>query len=331
MINPLGVFFSLFSASTFGLTNAATRRGVLSTSASIAMYFSTLLGVPLFALMALALGEVAQAGRISGTGYLWLMGSGIMHFILGRYCNYRAIGAIGSNRLQPISATNLMFTVALSVLFLGERPALHALVGTVLLILGPISAVSRRTSRLPVATAAGSRTRIDASGNPPPVRLVEGYVFGVGSALFYGSSPVLIRLGLEGSNLGVLAAAVACAAAAAVLGVGLLRPGQVQGMLRDAPPGGWFRNAPGATGFDTPFNWLLLGALAISVSQLFRYLAISVMDVSLASPLISLAGVFSVFWAWVLNRRLETFSTNVMVGIALSIVGSIVLIAPIGM
>ena len=327
MINLPGVIFSLLSAMSFGLTNAANRRGVLSTSASMAMYSSVFIGVPIFLGIALANGEMAQAGDLSVEQYLWLMASGVVHFIMGRYCNYRAIGAIGSNRSQPLSASNLMYTLALSMLFLGEHPTLHAMAGTVLLILGPIAAIPRRRA---VAVFAGAAPAHGGGPELPPGRLVEGYGFGVLAAMCYGSSPVLIRLGLGSTGLSVLGAAVSCSAAGAMLAVSLLRPGQIGTLRRDIPVSGWFRDLRGRFGWDTPFTWLAVGGVAITVSQLFRYLAVGAMDVSLSSPLISLAGVFSVFWSFVLNRRLESFSPNVLLGIGLSIIGSVVLIAPIG-
>lgn len=346
MINLPGVLFSLISASTFGLTNAATRRGVHTSSASLALYFSLFLGVPIFFVVAWLTGEMFRADELSTGSYLWLGASGIVHFILGRYCNYRGLGIIGANRMQPVSATNLLYTVGFSILVLGERPLLHTYAGILMLMVGPLLTLRRATRRAPASTVAaatpvapgGAVATATATAAPPaPLpsdvprgRLVEGYIFGVLAALFYGSSPVLIRLGLGNSALGVWGATVSSTAAGALLLATLLRPGQVGQLMRGAVWSPWFVNRSGETAWwDTPFNWLLLGSVAITFSQLFRYLAISVMDVSIASPLISTAGIWGLLFSYLLNRHLESFSRNVLVGIALSVVGSIVLLAPI--
>ena len=94
----LGGIFSVLSAMSFALGGAMTRRGMLQASASFGLYVTVIMGVPLFALAALASRQIFHADEITSNGYLLLAGAGILHFLIGRYCGFRAVGAIGANR-----------------------------------------------------------------------------------------------------------------------------------------------------------------------------------------------------------------------------------------
>lgn len=326
MITWLGVIFSLLSAASFGFNNVATRRTVLAASAVIAVYSSALIGLPFFLVASVISGEIWQAGRVPAAGYFWLAASGIVHFILGRYCNYRSIAAIGSNRSQPIQASNLVFTVAISLLLLGERPQMHTLAGTALIILGPL--VSLRRAK-PAAVSVGGPAARPRATDGPPVRLFEGYLFGVLAAACYGSSPALVKLGLSEVSLPVWGATVSVAASFAVLLLSLLRPGQLGLVLGSLSLRHALRDDRGRW-WNSPVSWLVMGALTVVTAQMFRYLAIGVMDVTVSAPLIATVGVWSVFFAWIFNRQVESFSRSVLLGVGLSVVGSIILVAPLG-
>ena len=324
----LGVVFSMLSAASFGFNNVATRRTVLAASATLAVYASSIIGLPLFMMVALISGEIFRAGEVSPIGYFWLAMSGIVHFILGRYCNYKAIAAIGSNRSQPISASNLLFTFALSMIFLGEQPQWRTIIGAALIMAGPLVSLRRRSAPVAVAAATGAGVGAAPGRAQPPVRLLEGYVFGLLAAACYGSSPALVKLGLAGANLPVWGATVSVGAALAVLLLSLLRPGQVGHVMGNVM---WWGNRDEKRRWqNAPATWVLIGALTIAAAQLFRYLAIGAMDVTVSAPLISTVGVWSVLFSWLFNRHVESFNRSVLLGVALSVVGSIVLVAPLG-
>ena len=145
----------------------------------------------------------------------------------------------------------------------------------------------------------------------------------------YGSSPALVRLGLGSSGLPVLGATVSVGASLLVLGATLLRPGQVGFVLGNVNFGDGMRRKEGEW-YDTPLNWLLLGSVTIASAQLFRYLALGAMDVTVASPLIASNAVFTLFFGWIMNRQTESFSKNVIMGVVMSMIGSVVLVVPIG-
>ena len=307
----LGIVFSLLSAASFALNGVTVRRGVLASSASQGLYISVLMGVPLFALAALLAGEIAQAGRLSLMGHVGLAAAGILHFLFGRYCNYRAVGAIGANRVEPIRGTSLLYSVAIAVLVLGEELTFFKALGVAMIMTSALLMVHRPA---PKAAAAGPAVvaPADAPKAAPPPRLVEGYVFGFGASLAYGLSPVLIRGSLEGTGLATYGGLVSYVAAAAVLLLSLARPGRagdVKSMGR------------GAAG------WFLLAGGTVFLAQFFRYLALAVAPVVVVTPLTQTTSLFTLVFSWLMNRRLESFAPNVILGVILTFLGAIAVVS----
>ena len=93
----LGGFIALLSAATFAFNNASVRRGVLTGSVLQAMAITVPIGLPISFLVAVATGSLAAVAGFSSRALFALSLSGIMHFVWGRYCNYRATRAIGTN------------------------------------------------------------------------------------------------------------------------------------------------------------------------------------------------------------------------------------------
>ena len=116
----LGIFYGLLSAATFGLNAAIIRRGLLGAPASQGLYITVFGGVPLFFLASLVSGQLAQANIVSAWDFYLMLIAGPIHFVVGRYCNYRAYSALGANRTAPVIGLNLVVAVVIAVIFLGE-------------------------------------------------------------------------------------------------------------------------------------------------------------------------------------------------------------------
>ena len=85
----LGALFSILSSASFGINTVFARRGVLGTSATNGIYISVPMGVPLLAIAALLTGQLLSIGALSPRDFLFLAAAGAIHFLLGRYSNYR--------------------------------------------------------------------------------------------------------------------------------------------------------------------------------------------------------------------------------------------------
>ncbi|MDE2900390.1 MAG: EamA family transporter [Chloroflexota bacterium] len=322
----LGALFAVLSALSFAFSTITARRGVIGSSASFGLYITVILGVPLFTIAALATGQLFDTLDLSSEALGMLAGAGVLHFLIGRYCNYRCIDAIGSNRSQPLQTTNTIYSVVIAVIVLNEEVTLLMGVGIALLVVGPMIMVERRRQQQPEPAAArassqpaappqpsgasspdAARPRRNAATDPS---YVEGYTFGLLSAAAYGTSPIMIRYALEDTGLGIAGGLVAYVAAAGVLILALAIPGRVQDLR----------------GFSLKVvPMFAASAVAVFLAQLFRFAALAIAPVSLVTPLARLGVVFVPTLSFVFNRNLESFSLRVLTGIALSGLGAVLL------
>ncbi len=328
----LGALFAALTGAGMGLQTTITRRAMLFTSALSGITITVSLGVPLFLIAALLSGHLFKASELSVQSYLLLMGAGVMHFLLGRYSVYRAISAMGSTRTSPLIAMTAPVSVLMAVFILGEEVNALMAVGILMVLSGPAIMVRRSNpqpgQRPPGVEAAdipgpGSPpgpmvTATDAAASAishpgqstglPPLRMTEGYLFGLLAAVGYGSSPIMIRTALEDSGISMLGGLVSYAAATVVLMLMLTWPSRraaMQGMDGRA------------------LRLLLVGGVLVFGAQMSRYVALSIAPVSLVAPLGQLSPVFVVIFSFLFNRRIESFGPRVLIGILLAMTGSI--------
>jgi len=309
----LGGFIALLSAATFALNNASVRRGVLSGSVLQAMAITVPIGLPISFLVALATGSLAAVAGFSSRALLALSLSGIMHFVWGRYCNYRATRAIGTNLVAPIQQINLIFTLLLAIVILGETLTPLRALGIALVLLGPTFTLRERKPARKAETMQNSERAagLSIAGHPAfRPSYAEGYFWALMSATGYGLSPILVRIGLEGKGLAVSVAGnlVASLAAVAVMAVFLLP------RLRHAL----------AVGRE-PAKWFTLSGILVAISQLFLYMAMSIAPVTVVSPINRLSILFRLYFSRLLNPKHEVFGGKVVVGTVVSLAGAVVL------
>jgi uncharacterized membrane protein len=305
----LGGILGLLAAATFAFNNAAARRGVLTGSVAQAIAITVPIGVPMFAAAALATGTLAVIGEFSAPALWCLTAAGIVHFVAGRYCNYRATKAMGANLVGPVQQVSLVLTLALAIWVLGEKLTPLRVLGILLVVLGPMLTLPGR----PAATAETTPAN-PAATVPPPFRAnyAEGYLWSLLSCLGYGSSPILVTLGLQGKGLsGSLAAGVVSYAAATVVSaLILLWPGQLRHV---------FATRPDAA------RWFTLSGVLVCLSQIFLYMAYAVAPVSVVSPIQRLSIILRIYASWLLNREHEVFGGRVVTGTVISLIGAFAL------
>ena len=206
-----------------------TRRGMMRASASFGLYVTVILGVPLFAVAALVTGQIFDADEITSNGYVLLAGAGILHFLVGRYCGFRAGAAIGANRNQPLLTTSILYSVILAIIVLDESITWAMFGGMALVVVGPMLMIERSRVKGDAGVPAKPPTGLPASGLPsdpsstlisgdavataakpdakpdmPPLKMAEGYFFGLAAAAIYGNTPIMVRAALEDSELGIM-------------------------------------------------------------------------------------------------------------------------------
>jgi drug/metabolite transporter (DMT)-like permease len=310
----IGVVLSLFSALAFSLSDVAVRRGVVKTPPSHGAFITVLMGVPLFAIACIVTGQILHAGDLPLGSYGLLGAAGVIHYVVGRFCNYAAIGAIGAARAGPIQALNLPYSVIVAFIFLDEDLTLGMAAGIALILVGPLIMIERQAGvREAVTMPAGGEPVAPVKGQEFQLRQVEGYFFATLAAVGYGTSPVLIRAALEGeSGVSLLGGLMSYVAASIFLVATLAIPAR-RSML---------------SAFDAP----TLRAFAPSgsfvfMAQMLRFVALSVASVAVVSTLLRFSNVFTLVVSWLVNRRLEMITPRTVLGVVFSLVGAVVLIA----
>jgi uncharacterized membrane protein len=313
----LGGFIALLSAATFAFNNASVRRGVLTGSVLQAMAITVPIGLPISFLVALATGSLAAVAGFSSRALVALSLSGVMHFVWGRYCNYRATQAIGTNLVASIQQINLIFTLMLAIWILGETLTPLRMLGIALVLLGP-SFTLRADAPLGAKPLGADVTGQDLADSGPAETIVaapafrpryaEGYFWALMSATGYGLSPILVRIGLEGKGLAVSVAGnlVASLAATVLMGLCLLPPRRLAHAL--------------AVGRE-PAKWFTLSGILVAISQLFLYMAMSIAPVTVVSPINRLSILFRLYFSRLLNPQHEVFGGKVVLGTIVSLTG----------
>lgn len=260
------------------------------------------LGVPLFAIACFPFGGFHSLAEMSVPGWVWMALAGVIHFVIGRYGNYRATHAIGATLSSPIQQLSVPIALVLALIFLDEVMTPLRLAGFLLVMAGPLVAVRNRN---------GNNAKTDSAGFQP--RYGEGILWGAVAALGYGSSPLFIMkgLGTGGGLVDSLAGGfISYSAASIVIIILILFVGGMTFMRQlDRTAGKWF----------------LVSGVFVFLSQMFRYMALAVAPVSVVVPIQRLSVVFRVIFSWILNRDHEVFGFAVLLGIAMSLIGAIAL------
>ena len=300
----LGGFLALLSAASFAAESATVRRGVLTASVMQAMAITIPLGVPLFLVVALVFGALGHVFTFAPTAIFWLSMAGIVHFVWGRYCNYRASKAAGANLVAPVQQLSLIVTLVLSIWVLAESLTPLRIFGIALVLIGPALAYEReKKSEGP-----------DAVANPATRKLfepkyAEGYFWGLMSATGYGASPIF---GLEKGDLGISLAAglVSYVAATAAFALLFLLPGQIRHVRtldRDSA------------------RWFVISGFFVCAAQMLRYMALALAPVSVVTPIQRLSVLFRFWFARLFNPQHELFGGKMVAATVVSLMGALAL------
>lgn len=298
----IGVLYAALGAFTFALNNAAIRRGVVTGSVLQGMALTVPIGGLSFLILTVAFGEVAQLAVFPAVALAWLAGQGIVHFVFGRYCNYKSSQLMGVNLAAPVIQLQVPVAMVLAVVTLDEKFTVLQLIGSVLMLGGSFVTQSKATERKP-----GSPAATHAPAFRP--RIVSGYGFALGGALCFGASPLMVRQAfLSAPGAGTAAAGcIAYAAATLCFLLILLKPGtysDIRRMSRDNVP------------------WFLSSAVLVAISQAFVYASLSVAPLLVVTPILQLSLIFRLFLSQWINRDHEVINAAVIVGSVTAVLGS---------
>jgi uncharacterized membrane protein len=127
------------------------------------------------------------------------------------------------------------------------------------------------------------------------------------AALFWGVSPILIKIGLKEVESPLLATFVSYVASSIVIGVSLFYPKNSEKLRRLTRPA---------------IIPIIIGAVSVSAAQILRYIALNYSRVSLVEPLIySMTSLFIFPLSFLINRQIETFNLRIIMGAITIVVG----------
>ena len=302
----LGALFAILSAATMAFNNAAARRGVVTGTVVQAMAITVPMGLVCFLPAALVTGAAARLPSLPAISVAAMAAVGLVHFIFGRYCNYRANQAAGTNLVAPVIQLQVFVSVILAVVILREPCSVLQVVGGAVMLAG--SLITQRQPHKPAPAAGGAPRSVPVEHHFLPKRTV-GVVFAGLAALAYGSSPILARgaLAHTGPATGLLGGLISYGTATAAMALGALSPvfrANVSALRREN------------------VRWFIYSGVFVALAQGFFYSALAVAPIMVVMPLLQLSLVFRFGFAATLNRHHEVFGPLVTLGTALAIAGA---------
>ena len=318
----LDVLYAALGAFTFALNNVAMRRGVVTGSVLQGMALTVPIGGFSFLVMTVAFGQLGQLVVFPALALAWLAGQGIVHFVLGRYCNSKSNQLMGVNLAAPVVQLQVAFAMMLAVAMLHENFTVLQVIGSALMLGGSFVTQTRSTKRknavsalmlpTPIAGLSAQREPAAPMSMPKPAfrpQIFSGYLFALGAAMCYGASPLMAREAfLNAPGVGTAAAGcLAYAAATVFFSLILLKPGSwadIRGTSRENLP------------------WFLSSAVLVAISQAFVYASLAVAPLMVVTPILQLSLVFRLFLSQLINRDYEVMNAAVLIGALTAVLGS---------
>jgi drug/metabolite transporter (DMT)-like permease len=299
----------LTSAVAFGANSIITRRGMLRVSSNYVATISIFTGFLFFVLVTGMTGDLLGIAGLPWKAYLFWALSGVIHFAVGRTWAYRSLQLLGSNRSNIVTSLSPIATVALAMLLLKETVTFLQSLGIIFTLSGPLLILLKeQTSNEGSSMQSGSHGK-----EVDPRTLLLGVLYGAGAALFWGSSAIFIKFGLEAGGSPIAGTLIAYAAASFVISPPFLLSA---GKRREISSEG-----------RKPLPVAILSGLTTSVAQLLRYLSFGLGSVIVVSLMLRTLPLWVLLFAFIFNRQYESFSRWVLLGNGLLMIGTILIIA----
>jgi drug/metabolite transporter, DME family len=283
----LTVYFSFQAALCFSIAHILIRRGLVGSNAMTGSLISlTMSAVVLWC----ALPWFVPLSALANPALLIFVLAGVFAPGIGRTLSYVGIEKIGVARSVPIANSSPMFASVFAVVFLGESWVLQNVVGT-LLVIGGVIVLSM------AKPAQGQWRKLDV-------------IYPLVGAVAFGASSTLRKAGLGFVDIPLLAAAVT-AGTAAVFSFALV---QLQGGRQTL------------TLSRRSAAWLFPAGVFNTAAMLSVFFALSHGKVVIVEPLVSSNPVTTLLLTSIFLRDVESLSLRVIVGAALTVAGTILVV-----
>jgi len=304
----LGIVLGLGSAAAFGISWIVTRRGVLRASSNYVATISVFTGPIFFSFVAIIAGDLFRLSQFPWGFYLYMALSGIVHLALGRTWTYRSIQLIGATRSNIVISLNPIVTVILGMIVLRETVTPMMAVGIVCTLMSPLAVLVTEPT-----VSGDALSGVTTSGKElDRPTLYKGFCYGIGGSLLWGSSAIFIKLGLENGGSPIVGSLIAyLSASIVILPFSFLNRGYREELLH---------------GDRNSLRIALYSGLITNIAQLMRYIAIGLGSAIVVSLMLRTGPLWTLLFSFIFNREYESFSRGVLLGNALLIVGTLLII-----
>src|SRR5438045_2521925 len=166
------------------------RRGVVTGSVLQGMALTVPIGGLSFLVITIAFDELGQLVAFPLAAFAWLAGQGVVHFVFGRYCNYRSNQLMGVNLAAPVVQLQVPFAMLLAVAMLHEKFTVLQALGSALMLGGSFITQAKADAKKRKPPAGASSTIPAAATTPPTApnrtfqpRVFSGYILALGAAV----------------------------------------------------------------------------------------------------------------------------------------------------
>ncbi|MBI4321271.1 MAG: DMT family transporter [Chloroflexi bacterium] len=301
----LGILLGSVMAASFAANSIITRRGVIRAGSSFVSIVAISTGPIFFLIVATVSGEVFNLAHFNWKTYLFFSLAGIINFSLGRTVAYRAVQLVGSTRANIVIGTYFIVSISLAAIFLGEPLTPFIGVAMVMVLFGP----ALTTLKEPTASR-DARPMGTVPGRHVDRRTLRmGMLLGAGAAVFWGTSPIFIKLAFQNGGTPLAGSLIAYSAAVLALTPSLLNR-KTRAELFNAD--------------RQSYRLAISSGLTSNLAQMARYLALAYAPVMTVSLMERTTPLWGLVFAFLINRQYESFSRWVLLGNSMVLMGTLV-------
>ena len=135
----MGIFFSIWAALFFSLSNITLRKGVTKLGVSSGTIIMLLAGTVSTTVIALIIDGVQVLSLFNGVSLLYFALGGVIHFLGGWGFQNASASRIGPIRFSAMTGSTPLFAVILAFITLNQVVNVYILVGIFLIVSGIIT------------------------------------------------------------------------------------------------------------------------------------------------------------------------------------------------
>ena len=287
----LGILFAAVSTLALGSNKLAVRKTLFHMDESFATFVSIVMTLPIFGIPLLILGLGGQA--ITPQVIAIFAVTGVTNYAVGRYFIWKSIANVGANRGNILAASQVVYAVAIAIVFLRQSIDLFSGSGVLLVLVGII-----------IISYGGNSDR-----NFTPKQIRTGLIFGLIGGLAWGIAQDLMQIGIQSYNNAV--GATFFTYALSLIGVVpalLIARGQSEkrDVLRINKRG---------------LVLVIVAGLLGSAGQYFRYLALQIIPVTIVATINGTNPAITLVLSYLLIKEVEFIDRKTILGIVVSILG----------